>query len=104
MTAKLDASATIYLGKANLLTLAARVCGGLLITASVYEETVVRGQEAGHRDAGIIAKAIQDRLIRVVPLTEASRRRLDQARFPSRLGNGEQESRGAEERRSRGDS
>lgn len=30
MTAKLDASAIIYLGKANLLPLAAQVCGAWL--------------------------------------------------------------------------
>jgi len=31
MTVKLDASAIIYLGKADLLTLAAQVCGELVI-------------------------------------------------------------------------
>jgi len=57
----------------------------------VYQEAVVRGQEAGYRDAVKIAKAVQDRLVRVVPLTEASRKRLDDAGFSPRLGSGEQE-------------
>jgi len=91
MTAKLDASAIIYLSKADLLTLAAQVCGELVITTGVYQEAVVRGQEAGYSDAGRIAKAVQDRRVRVVSLTEASRKRLEEAGFPPSLGMGEQE-------------
>lgn len=91
MTAKLDASAIIYLGKTNLLNLAARVCGELIVTTGVYQEVVVRGREAGHRDAEAIEKAVQDRVVQVVPLKEASRKRLHEAGFPPRLGIGEQE-------------
>jgi len=91
MTAKLDASAIIYLSKADLLTLAAQVCDGLAMTTAVHEEVVVRGLEAGHRDAQTIERAVEDRLIRVVSLTEGSRCRLDQAGFPPCLGSGEQE-------------
>jgi predicted nucleic acid-binding protein len=91
MTAKLDASAIIYLSKANLLTLAAQVCGGLAMTTGVYEEVVVHGRAAGHHDAETIEKAVHDQLVRVVALAEASRQRLDQAGFPPRLGHGEQE-------------
>jgi len=91
MTAKLDASAIIYLSKANLLSLAAQVCGGLVITTGVYEEAVVHGREAGYRDAETIDRAVQGQLIRVVSLKETSRQRLAQAGFPSRLGRGEKE-------------
>jgi predicted nucleic acid-binding protein len=101
MTAKLDASALIYLGKADLLTLAAEVCVGLVITTGVYEEAVVRGRAAGHRDADRIAKVIaypgqagragEKSLVQVVSLAETARQRLGQDEFPSGLGKGERE-------------
>jgi predicted nucleic acid-binding protein len=91
MTAKLDASAIIYLGKVDLLTLAAQVCGGLVVTTGVYEEAVMRGRKAGHHDAETIEKAVQDRLVQVVTLKAAGRKRLGEAGFPPHLGNGEQE-------------
>jgi len=91
MTAKLDASAIIYLGKANLLDLVAQVCSGLVITTGVYEEVVVRGREAGHRDADAIEEAVQNRVVRVTLLEKTGRKRLEEAGFPARLGIGEQE-------------
>ncbi|PKO20392.1 MAG: hypothetical protein CVU38_20345 [Chloroflexi bacterium HGW-Chloroflexi-1] len=91
MTAKLDTSALIYLSKTDLLTLAQRVCAGLVITTGVYEEAVVRGRASGYRDAERIAKAIQDQLVQVVALNESDCQRLNQAGFSSGLGNGERE-------------
>lgn len=91
MTAKLDASALIYLGKADLLSLADKVCHGLVITTSVYNETVTGGQGAGHRDAARIARAVRDGSIQVVSLSPRTHELLRQAAFPSALGAGEQE-------------
>lgn len=90
MTAKLDASAIIYLAKADLLELSAEVWEELSITTDVYQEAVVRGREAGFSDAEVIARAIQDRVVGVVSLDEDSYKRLESAGFPPRLGTGEQ--------------
>jgi predicted nucleic acid-binding protein len=91
VTAKLDASAIVYLSKAKLLTLVERVCGPIVITAGVYQEVVVRGRAAGHRDADVIDKAVRNREVLVVSLTEIGRKRLEEAGFSARLGQGEQE-------------
>jgi len=91
MTAKLDASALIYLGKADLLSLADKVYHGLAITTSVYNEAVTGGQSAGHRDAARIARAVRDGSIQVVSLALAAQNLLNRATFPSALGPGEQE-------------
>ena len=91
VAAKLDASALIYLGKTDLMALAAQVCGGLFITTGVYNEAVVRGRAAGHRDAERIGKAVEGKLVQIVPLGEASCQYLEQAGFPTALGDGERE-------------
>ena len=91
MTAKLDASALIYLNKAGLLDLAVRVCDELVITQAVYDECVVRGRRAGHRDAEAIQEVINVGTLRVVSLNESGQQRLTAANFDRRLGRGEQE-------------
>lgn len=63
----------------------------MVVTTAVYEEAVVHGREAGHRDAEAINRSVQDRVIQVVSLKETGRQRLEGARFPPRLGIGEQE-------------
>jgi predicted nucleic acid-binding protein len=91
MTAILDASALIYLGKADLLSLAAKVCEGLAITTGVYDEAVTDGQNAGHRDATKIARAVRDGSVKVTPLAPSAHQLLMEAAFPSALGPGEKE-------------
>ena len=91
MTAKLDASALIYLGKADLLSLADKVCDGLAITTGVYNEAVTGGLNAGHRDAAKIARATQTGSVKVVSLAPGTQEFLKQAAFPAALGPGEQE-------------
>ena len=91
MTAKLDASALIYLGKADLLSLADKVCDGLAITTGVYNEAVTGGLNAGHRDAAKIARATQTGAVKVVSWAPGTQELLKQAAFPAALGPGEQE-------------
>ena len=86
MTIKLDASGLIYLTKADLLKLVMALHGEVVITEPVYQEAVMRGKPAGYPDALAVEKAIADRQMRVVQLSQAAQERLTAAGFSDRLG------------------
>jgi len=90
-TIKLDASGLIYLTKAGLLDLVEDLYEEIIITDAVYQEAVIQGKAGGYPDALVIERAIAEGRIQVKQLSPAANKRLDEARFPERLGMGEQE-------------
>lgn len=63
----------------------------IIITDAVYQEAVIQGKAGGYPDALVIEKAIVEGGIQVKQLSPAAAKRLAEARFPDRLGPGEQE-------------
>lgn len=88
---KLDASGLIYLTKAGLLDLVEDLYEEVIITDAVYQEVVIQGKARGYPDALGIERAIVEGRIQVKQLSPAAAKRLAEARFPDRLGVGEQE-------------
>ena len=90
-TIKLDASGLIYLTKAGHLDLVEDLYKEVIITDAVYQEAVIQGKAGGYPDALVIERAIAEGRIQVKQLSPVANKRLDEARFPERLGMGEQE-------------
>jgi len=91
MPIKLDASAVIYFTKATLLKLVKTLYGELFITEAVYQEMVVQGKAAGHRDAAEVERMISEAKMQVIGLNESAEARLRDAALPDSLGRGEKE-------------
>lgn len=90
-TIKLDASGLIYLTKAGLLDLVEDLYEEIIITDAVYQEAVIQGKAGGYPDALVIERAVAEGRIRVKQLSPSAGKRLAEAKFPERLGTGEQE-------------
>ena len=91
MPIKLDASAMIYFTEVTLLDLVKTLYGEVFITEAVYQETVVQGKAAGHRDAAEVERMIGEAKIQVVSVDESAEARLRDAALPDSLGSGEVE-------------
>lgn len=69
MIAIKDSSVLIHLAKTALLEAACSLFGSVLIPNRVYEETVSEGLKGGHADALIIDKAVKEKKIKVMRVT-----------------------------------
>ena len=65
--------------------------GEVFIPEAVYQERVVQGKAAGHRDAAQVERMIREARIQVVPLDASAEARLQDAALPDSLGSGEKE-------------
>jgi len=86
-----DASPVIYFAKMNQLNLLAQVVGIVGIPPAVYQEAVEVGQRHGRRDAFRIAKALADRDIARLTLTDQEYHLSQILQTTENLGPGESE-------------
>ena len=87
-----DSSVLICLVKIGRLVILQELFLVVLITESVFEETVIQGKRTGKEGVGTIEKAISDKWIRLVTASNGEKQEAGEYREKWGIGKGEAES------------